>query len=244
MRISLNNIVFKNEDIEVIKNISCSFQCGLTYIVGKNGAGKSTLLKLIATAILPDEGNITYTKLIRDRKIGLYRQQLSVEEIRQVIGFMPQHFTGYPEMTVERYLKHMAFHKGIPNKLVKSLINGWLKDADLHELKRKKLRNLSGGQRQKVGLIQALINQPRICILDEPFEGLDTKEKLFFKRVIQRLSYHSIIITSTHLLEEIEQTKDASVLHMVEGEISSYGGADELDSIVENLIANTETPPN
>ena len=240
MRISLNNIVFTKENTKVLNEMTCSFKNGITYVVGKNGAGKSTLLKLIATAITPDEGSVAYTKLIRDEKIGLYRQQLSVEEIRRVIGFMPQYFTGYPEMTVERYLKHMAYHKGIPHKLVKSFISEWLKDAGLTEIKRKKLRNLSGGQRQKVGVIQALINQPRLCILDEPFEGLDTKEKLFFKRIIQRLSYHSIIIISTHLLEEIEQTEDASVLYMVEGEISFYGGADGLDRIVENLIVDAE----
>lgn len=240
MRISLNNIVFTKEDTEVLKEVTCSFKSGLTYIVGKNGAGKSTLLKVIATAIMPDEGSIMYTKLIRDQKMGLYREQLSIEEIRRVIGFMPQHFTGYPGMTVERYLKYMAFHKGIPHQLVKSFISEWLKGAGLTEIKRKKLRNLSGGQRQKVGLIQALINQPRICILDEPFEGLDTKEKLFFKRIIQRLSYHSMIIMSTHLLEEIEQTADASVLYMTEGEISFYGGADELDRVMERLIIDAE----
>lgn len=240
MRISLNNIVFTKENTKVLNEMTCSFKSGITYVVGKNGAGKSTLLKLIATAIRPMEGSITFTQLTRDPKIGLHRQPLSVEEIRQVIGFMPQHFTGYSEMTVERYLKHMAFHKGIPHKLVKSFISEWLKTADLTDMKRKKLRNLSGGQRQKIGLIQALINQPRICILDEPFEGLDTKEKLFFKRIIQRLSYHSIIIISTHLLEEIEQTEDASVLYMAEGEISFYGGADELDRVVKNLLIDAE----
>ncbi|MBO0995545.1 ATP-binding cassette domain-containing protein [Bacillus sp. SD088] len=240
MRISLNNIACKKEGIPVLKDITCSFGKGLTYIVGKNGAGKSTLLKLIATAVTPDEGNIAYTKLLRDPGMGMHRQQISVEEIRQVIGFMPQHFTGYPEMTIERYLKHMAFHKGIPHQLVKSLIKEWLKDAGLMEIKRKKLRNLSGGQRQKAGLIQALINQPRLCILDEPFEGLDTKEKLFFKRILHRLSYHSIIIVSTHLLEEIEQTADANVLYLSEGDISFYGGADEVDRIVENLTIDVE----
>lgn len=244
MRIALNNIVCNKEDIPILNGITCSFQSGITYVVGKNGTGKSTLLKLLATAILPDEGSVTYTKLIRDPKIGLHRRELNIEGIRQVIGFMPQHFTGYPEMTVERYLKHMAFHKGIPHKFVKPFINEWLVGAGLDKIKRKKLRNLSGGQRQKIGLIQALINHPRICILDEPFEGLDTREKLFFKRIIQRLSYHSIVIMSTHLLEEIEQTSDASVLYIAEGGISFYGGADELDRIVENLIAIIETPPN
>ncbi|MBO1915045.1 ATP-binding cassette domain-containing protein, partial [Microvirga sp. 3-52] len=98
-------------------------------------------------------------------------------------------------------------------------LNAWLNDANLLKLKRKTLRNLSGGQLQKVGLIQALLNQPRICVLDEPFEGLDTEEKMFFKRVLQRLSFHSVIIISTHLLEEIDPSEDNSVLYIEEGEL-------------------------
>lgn len=231
MRIVLDNIESTKANVKVFSRISCSFKDGVTYVIGKNGVGKSELLKIVSTAIIPDKGTITYTKLIRDKKIGTYRKHLSTDEVRKVVGFMPQNFTGYSEMTIERYLTYMAFHKGIPHKLVKSLLNEWLKDANLVEFKRRKLRNLSGGQRQKVGLIQALINQPRICILDEPFEGLDTHEKLFFKRLIQRLSFHTIIIISTHLLEEIEQSKDVSILYMEEGELSYIGSVDELSEL-------------
>ena len=205
--------------------------------LGKMERGKALLLKLLTTAIPPVMGEINYTKLIRDEKVGMYRKQLNVEEVRKVIGFMPQHFTGHPEMTIERYLNYMAFHKGIPRKLVKPTINKWLKDANLMELKKRKLRTLSGGQLQKVGLIQALINQPRICILDEPFEGLDTFERLVFKRVIERLSFHSVVVVSTHILEEIEQTDEACVLLMEEGRLRFCGG-DELDKVVESLTLN------
>ncbi|QUW20787.1 ATP-binding cassette domain-containing protein [Sporosarcina sp. Marseille-Q4063] len=240
MRIALTNVGFTIENVGVLHEITCSFKSGITYVVGKNGAGKSTLLKVIATATSPNQGTINYTKLIRDEKIGTHRLPLTVEEVRKVIGFMPQHFTGHAEMTVERYLTYMAFHKGIPHAQVKALLNAWLNDANLLKLKRKKLRNLSGGQLQKVGLIQALLNQPRICILDEPFEGLDTEEKLFFKRVIQRLSFHSIVIISTHLLEEINQSEDNSVLYMDEGELCLYGGVDELDEVVKKLTVLNE----
>lgn len=239
MRITLNNVAYTKEKAEVFSGLTCSFKTGMTYVVGKNGAGKSTLLKLLTTAIPPDTGTINYTKLICDERVGTYRKQLSAEEIRRIIGFMPQHFTGYPEMTIERYLVYMAFHKGIPHTLVKSLVNEWLRDANLFELKRRKLRNLSGGQRQKVGLIQALINQPRICILDEPFEGLDTHEKRFFKRVIQRLSFHSIIIISTHLVEEIERSVEVSIVYMEEGALSYIGSVDELSEL-KNLMSSIE----
>ena len=239
MRITLKNVAFMKENEEIFSDITCSFKTGTTYVVGKNGAGKSTLLKLLTTAIPPETGTINYTKLIQDDEVGTYRKQLSVEEIRKVIGFMPQHFTGYPEMTIERYLKYMAFHKGIPHKLVKSLVKKWIKDANLFELKQRKLRNLSGGQLQKVGLIQALINQPRICILDEPYEGLDTHEKHFFKRIIQRLSFHSIIIISTHLVEEIERSVEVSILYMDEGVLTYIDSVDELSEL-KNLRSSME----
>jgi len=235
MRIALTNVGFTIENVHVLNEITCSLKSGITYVVGKNGAGKSTLLKLIATATSPNPGMINYTKLIRDEKVGTHRLPLKIEEVRKVMGFMPQHFTGHAEMTVERYLTYMAFHKGIPHTRVKDLLNAWLNDANLLNLKRKKLRNLSGGQLQKVGVIQALLNQPRICILDEPFEGLDTEEKLFFKRVIKRLSFHSIVIISTHLLEEIDTSEDNSILYMEEGELCYYGGVDELDKVVKKI---------
>jgi len=231
MRIVLDNIEFTKANIKVFSGISCSFKDGVTYVIGNNGAGKSELLKMVSTAIIPDKGMITYTKLIRDQKVGMYRKHLSTEEVRKIVGFMPQHFTGYSEMTIERYLTYMAFHKGIPHKLVKSLINEWLREANLVELKRRKLRNLSGGERQKVGLIQAIINQPKICILDEPFEGLDTHEKHFFKRVIQRLSFHSVIIISSHLVEEIERSVEVSILYMEDGELSYVSSVDELSEM-------------
>lgn len=239
MRIVLDEIEFTIENVKVFSGISCSFKAGVTYVIGNNGAGKSELLKIISTAIIPDKGTITYTKLIRDKKVGTYRKHLSTGEVRKIVGFMPQHFTGYSEMTVERYLTYMAFQKGIPHKLVKSLLNEWLRDANLVELKRRKLRNLSGGERQKVGLIQALINQPRICILDEPFEGLDTQEKHFFNRVIQRLSFHSVIIISTHLVEEIERSVEISILYMEDGGLSYVSSVDELSEL-KSLLTNFE----
>lgn len=235
LRITLTNVDYKNDKEKIIEDITCAFTTGITYVVGRNGAGKSSLLKLVATAANSDKGNVIYSKLINEEGVGRYRKQLSIEEVRTMIGYMPQHFTGHSDMTIERYLTYMAFHKGIPRGLVKPTIVTWLKDSSLYELKRRKLRTLSGGQLQKVGLIQTLINQPRICILDEPFEGLDNQEKLFFRRTIRRLSYHSVIIISTHLLEEIEQSEEDSLMFIEDGRLSLYGGVDEVDRVMERF---------
>ncbi len=234
MKIKLSHVNYFNDNMRILHAITCTFTTGISYVVGKNGVGKSTLLKLITTAILPNDGEITYTKLIHGDE-GAYRKRLTIEEVRKMIGFMPQHFMGHSEMSIERYLTYIAFHKGIPRGLVKLTINKWLQETHLNGLRKRKLRNLSGGQRQKVGLIQALINQPRICILDEPFEGLDTQEKLLFKRMIERLSFHSLVIISTHLLEEVDLSANDWLFYLEEGKLSVTTSTNE---VLEKLKRN------
>lgn len=235
MRITLNNVEYTRGNAKLLNNIGCSFSTGFTYVVGKNGAGKSSLLKLIATAVYPDKGEAVYSKLIREDGVGIYRKQLSTDEIRTMIGYMPQQFTGHPEMTIERYLKYIAFHKGIPHRFVKTTLDKWLNETNLLDIKRRKLGTLSGGQLQKIGLIQALINHPRICILDEPFEGLDIGERLYFQRVIQRLSFHSVVIVSTHLIEEIDRSNEAELLYLKDGNVSFFGEISDIDLVSRGL---------
>ncbi len=235
MRITIDTVEYSLKGTKLLKQISCSFTNGITYVVGKNGAGKSTLLKLLATAIQSQQGEVNFTTLVRDENIGTYRRKLTIEEIRKIIGFLPQHFTGHSNMTVEKYVTYIAFHKGIPANLVKQTVAQWLQESHLMQVRRKKLRNLSGGQLLKVGLIQALINHPRICILDEPFEGLDIGERIYFHRILQRLSYHGIIIISTHLLDEIQQTSEDNLLYLNEGKIAYYGGIEALDTVTQGL---------
>lgn len=217
MRISLYEVEYEKNNEQIIRGISWTFTPGITYVVGKNGAGKSSLLHLLSTAKEPTKGKIEYTSLTES---SLYPQKWSIEEVRMKIGFLPQHFTGYQEMTVQRYLKYMALHKGIPSAMVQTTMNQWLEKTNLDSIKRKKLKFLSGGQLKKVGLIQAMINQPRICILDEPFEGLDLSERLLFGRMLQRLSFHSIVIVSTHLIEEL---LDGDLLFLVDGRPLFFG---------------------
>ncbi|MFK9094432.1 ATP-binding cassette domain-containing protein [Bacillus salipaludis] len=235
MRIKLDAVDYSLKDTKLLSQITCSFTKGITYVVGKNGAGKSTLLKLLATALQPQQGEVNFTTLVRDENIGTYRRKLTIEEIRKIIGFLPQHFTGHSDMTVEKYVMYLAFHKGIPVNLVKKTVAQWLQEGHLTQVKRRKLRNLSGGQLQKVGLIQALINHPRICILDEPFEGLDIGERIYFQRILQRISYHSIIIISTHLLDGIQQSSEDKLLYLSEGKIAYFGGMEALDAVTQGL---------
>src|SRR5690625_1731737 len=224
MRLALKNVTYDLKGEYVLEQLSCTITTGITYIVGKNGSGKSTLLKICATALQPTEGTIEYTELVENQQTILQRKRLAIEDIRRTIGYMPQEFTGYGELSIERYLRYMAAHKGIPRQHVKKIVHKWLEGANLYPIRRKALFNLSGGQLKKVGLIQALINQPRICILDEPFEGLDQMERYYFDRVLHRYAFHSIILISTNIVEEMQ---NGDVLYLDSGKIRLFTKLEE-----------------
>ncbi len=224
MRLTLNNVTYDIKGERVLDQLSCSITTGITYIIGKNGSGKSTLLKICATALQPTEGTIGYTELVENQQTIQKRKRLTTEQIRRTIGYMPQEFTGYGELSIERYLRYMATHKGVPRWHVKKIVHKWLEKTNLYPIRRKGLFTLSGGQLKKVGLIQALINQPRICILDEPFEGLDQMERYYFDRVLRRNAFHSIILISTNIVEEM---KEGDVLCLDRGKIQLFTNLDE-----------------
>ncbi|WP_368654325.1 ATP-binding cassette domain-containing protein [Ornithinibacillus sp. 4-3] len=219
MRLALNNVTYDITGERILDQLSCRINTGITYIIGKNGSGKSTLLKLCATALQPTEGTIEYTELVENQQTILQRKRLTIEDIRRTIGYMPQEFTGYGELSIERYLRYMAAHKGIPRQYVKKIVREWLEKTNLYTIRRKALFTLSGGQLKKVGLIQALINQPSICILDEPFEGLDQMERYYFDRVLRRSAFHSIILISTNIVEEMQE---GDVLYLDRGKIRLF----------------------
>ena len=218
MKLHVNNVSYN----PFVNHLSCAISQGITYIVGKNGSGKSTFLKLCATAIEPSAGTIIYSTKNPHSNEWI---EMAVEDVRKTIGFLPQQFTGYPELSIEKYIRYMATHKGIPYVYVKDITKQWLEKTGLYPIRRKRLGSLSGGQLKKIGLIQALINQPRICILDEPFEHLDLTERLFFEHEIQKLAQSSIILMSTHLMN---QDGDGHILHLENGQIVQHDRCTEI----------------
>ncbi|GGP10767.1 ATP-binding cassette domain-containing protein [Oceanobacillus neutriphilus] len=224
MRLALNNVTYEIKGQRILDQLSCEITTGITYIIGKNGSGKSTLLKMCATALQPTAGTIEYTKLVENQQTVFQRKSLTTEEIRRTIGYMPQEFTGYAELSIERYLQYMATHKGIPRRHVKNIVHKWLEETNLYPIRRKALFTLSGGQLKKVGLIQALINQPQICILDEPFEALDQMERYYFDRFLRRYAFHSIILISTNIVEEMQE---GDVLYLDRGWVRLFTGLEE-----------------
>ncbi|MFD2168594.1 ATP-binding cassette domain-containing protein [Tumebacillus lipolyticus] len=231
MRILVKSVGYSIGSMTILDQIQHTFTTGVTFVIGRNGAGKSSLLKLLTTVIPPSCGEILFTQSSIQPQLGRHRKVLSIEEVRRLIGYLPQEFTGYPQMTVEQFIKNTAIHKGIPPSRVRSRVEEMITGTRLHSLRKKKLRHLSGGELQKVGLIQAVIHDPPICILDEPFEHLDLEEMLYFRHLLQRLSQHSVVIISTHQIEQIDLLGTADVMVIESGALRASGTVQSLGDL-------------
>lgn len=178
-----------------LDNFSCQLDSGIYGLVGPNGAGKTTLLRILATVIKPTKGRI----LINGEDIIL-----NEENYRSIIGYLPQKLGFYREYTVTRFLNYISNLKGVDKNLSKEKIDNLLRLLNLNQHKDKKIKTLSEGIKQRIGIAQALLNNPKILIFDEPTLNLDPKERINFKNIISRLSADKIIIISTHIISDIE----------------------------------------
>ena len=183
--------------IKALQNISLEIPTGMFGLLGPNGAGKSTLMRTIATLQDADSGSI----VLGD--IDVLKQK---NELRQVLGYLPQQFGLYPKISAEVLLNHFAVLKGITNKnerqeLVKSL----LFKTNLYEVRNQNLKGFSGGMKQRFGIAQALLNNPKLLIVDEPTAGLDPVERNRFYNVLSELGEHTVVILSTHIVDDVKE---------------------------------------
>ncbi|SFS31365.1 ATP-binding cassette domain-containing protein [Marininema halotolerans] len=207
------------------------FSQGMTYVVGNNGAGKSTLLKLLTGVVSPFEGDVHFTR--RSSKGG--REEIPAREVRRFLGYVPQVFTGYPQMRVEQYLRFVAIHHGLARCIISEVLESWFRHPTLAALRKKRMKGLSGGEQRKVGLVQALLHHPHILILDEPFVGLDIEERLFFQAHIQRIAHRGMVIMSTHQLEDISMEGTLCILE--EGNLIHQGFTKVKGTWLEDFFA-------
>ena len=217
MEISIEHLNKNYGKQNVLKDISLHIPIGMYGMLGENGAGKTTLMRILATLSEPTTGMVEINGIDIKRK----------KEIRKIIGYLPQEFSIYPNMTVYSALDYLGILTELPNNIRKRRINELLKQVNLEHEKNKRFKNLSGGMKRRFGIAQALLNDPKILIIDEPTAGLDPEERLRFYNLLSELAVERIILLSTHIASDIEATcSKAAVLSsgtvVFEGQIGVF----------------------
>jgi ABC-2 type transport system ATP-binding protein len=181
--------------VKALDNVSLTIPRGMYGLLGPNGAGKSTLMRTIATLQAPDSGQI----FLGD--IDVLRQK---DEVRKVLGYLPQDFGVYPRISAQDMLDHLALLKGfVHRKERKDLVESLLHRANLYNVRKKALASFSGGMRQRFGIAQALIGNPRLLIVDEPTAGLDPGERNRFYNLLSEIGENVVVILSTHIVQDV-----------------------------------------
>ena len=183
--------------VHALKDISLTINSGMFGLLGPNGAGKSSLMRTISTLQEPDSGSIHLGNIdvLRDK-----------EEVRKTLGYLPQEFGVYPKISAEDLLDHLAVLKGIGNrKARKELVTSLLHKTNLFNDRKKHLSGYSGGMKQRFGIAQALLSNPKLIIVDEPTAGLDPAERNRFLNLLGELSDDTIVILSTHIVEDVKE---------------------------------------
>lgn len=187
------------KDVWALREINLQLRPGIVGLIGPNGAGKSTLMRILATISQPTAGTVTWNG-VDIRK--------NPDELRRTLGYLPQDFGVYPHLNPIEFLEYAAALKGLGGRQIKTRILEILELLNLHHVLKRPIGSLSGGMRQRIGIAQALLNDPRLLIVDEPTVGLDPEERMRFRSLLTDLSGERIIIFSTHIISDIEATAD------------------------------------
>ncbi len=193
--LSIEHVTKKYGNFTALEDINLTFENGVYGLLAPNGAGKTTLIKLLATLLFPTEGNI-YWEGQDILAMG--------SRYRGLLGYLPQEFGYYKNYSPEKFLYYMAALQGIGKKEAADKIDSLLELVALKDVQKKKLKQFSGGMIQRVGIAQAMLNDPKLLILDEPTAGLDPKERVRFRNLIHSLAKDRIVILSTHIVSDIE----------------------------------------
>ena len=207
MELVLDRVSKQYQNIIAADRITLKLGVGVTGLLGANGAGKTTLMRMICGILKPTSGSISFDGT-----------DVSEELFRDALGYLPQNFGYYPSFTGRDFLLYIAVLKGLDKKTAKRKSAELLKSVNLEEAADKKIRTYSGGMKQRLGIAQALLNDPRIIVLDEPTAGLDPKERVRFRNMIAELGKESVVLLSTHIVSDVEHIADR-ILMMRDGQI-------------------------
>ena len=209
-----------------LRDFSLTLEPGVLAIVGPNGAGKSTLMRILATVTKPTEGTVTWN----DTDIAQ-----SPNDLRAVLGYLPQDFGIYPNLNAVEFLDYMAALKGLDARSARKRIQELLHIVNLFNVRKRPLSGYSGGMKQRVGIAQALINDPQLLIVDEPTAGLDPEERVRFRNLLSDLAGERIVILSTHIVSDAEAVAtEIAIIHR--GRLLEHGAPEKLLQTMEGKV--------
>lgn len=227
MQLDIQNISKKySRDKYGLKDFSISIEKGVLGLLGPNGAGKSTLLKMIATVSKPTNGVILLNKnnIVKDANY-----------MRKQLGFLPQDFGVYPNLNAYEFLEYIAAMKGVGGSQLKLRIKQLLDSLNLTDVANKPIGSYSGGMKQRIGIAQALLNDPKLIIFDEPTVGLDPEERVRFRNLVSDLANDSIVILSSHIVSDIDTIADKVVI-MKNGSLITNGIQEDIIESVNGKV--------
>jgi ABC-2 type transport system ATP-binding protein len=217
---------YKGSDFYALRDICLDIGPGILGLLGPNGAGKSTLMRIIATITRPTHGTVRWNGV---------DIALKPDEMRAVLGYLPQDFGVYPNLNADEFLRYMAAIKGVDPGAAKERIEDLLAFVNLIEARKRPLGDYSGGMKQRIGIAQALLNDPRVLIVDEPTVGLDTEGRVRFRHLLAELAGDRVVILSTHIVSDVEATaNDIAVINR--GHLLVRSSPEELLQSVEGKI--------
>ncbi|HZQ10878.1 MAG TPA: ABC transporter ATP-binding protein [Anaerolineae bacterium] len=203
MELQITNLSKRYDDKWALRDISLRCGRGMIGLVGPNGAGKTTLMRIIATLIPPTSGSVSWDGH-DTRRAG--------QAVREVLGYLPQEFGLYGEFSGRQFLRYLAAIKGIPNELARARVDEVIELVNLEREADRQLSTYSGGMKQRIGIAQALLNDPELLIVDEPTAGLDPAERVRFRTLLASLTGSRLIILSTHVIGDVEAVANRIVI--------------------------------
>ncbi len=215
-----------------VDHLDMTLSNGVYGLLGANGAGKTTLMRLLCDIQTPTSGEIT----LDGRDVSALG-----EKYRNLLGYLPQHFGFYPDFTAWDFLMYVAALKGLPEKQAKKRAEELLAAVDLQKVSRHKIKTFSGGMKQRLGIAQAMLNNPRILILDEPTAGLDPKERVRFRNLISAFSKDRIVILSTHIVSDVEFIAE-EIIMMKAGRVIHFGKPQEITAEMDGRVWECTVP--
>ena len=234
MELQINNLIKQYGSITAVNNLSLTLTNGIWGLLGDNGAGKTSLMKMLCGIMTQTSGEILFN--------GTSIEVLD-EKYRDILGYLPQNFGVNNNFNVEDYLMYIAALKGLSKNEANIRINQVLEEVSLISSKKSLINKLSGGMKRRVGIAQALLNNPKILILDEPTAGLDPKERINFRKMLTELARDNILLISTHIVSDIEDISKNNIIRK-KGKILANDSTENLINTIKNFVWESIIPSN